>query len=322
MRPLLRDLIRAVAWYLCLVVGGALVTLIASKVVGYLPYSDRPGPGWVHPGINFAELWFFISWALLMLPYAAVWALGIYLFSLLVSWLRAPRWLVVLSSGLLAGYVTLTLVAGFGWYIAMASAPVYVAAGLGVVWGAVLIPRYTVRRIPVAPPSIFHGIALVGAYAGAGALIYWLFFFQSYSQQLEVMFVRLVESSGVDAAGDAPNGLTDVERDFLDRLNPGGSIHFGLQSFASGSDEFKARALIVTRGPLESQVSLPQPKAANVIYLVDGTRWSMSPSDAPTLSRRIRFAPSGKPTGALLIRIDPGDAGTEFTWYPPIVGPQ
>jgi hypothetical protein len=322
MKRFLRDLILSVAWYLCLVVVGTLVALLVCRLIGYLPYSDRPGPGWGSPSFSLAELWFFISWALLLLPYAALWALGIFLFGRLLAWLWCPRWLLILSGALLAGYVSLTLVDAFGWYIAIAAAPVYTSCVLGIVWGAIVLPRYVGLKVSAARPSLRRQIALVCAYGGTGALIYWLFFFQPYSQQLEVTFVRIVETSGVGTEGNAPKGLTPIEQDFLTKLKPAGSIHWGIESFSSGSDRNKARALIITRGPLEGQVALPQPKATSVVYLQHGTRWEMSPPDAPTLKRKIRFEQSGKTSGTILVHIDPGDEGTEFTWYPPIEGPQ
>jgi hypothetical protein len=45
MRLLLRFL-KAVALYLATVVGGVTLFLIFAPLFGYLPYSDRPGPGW------------------------------------------------------------------------------------------------------------------------------------------------------------------------------------------------------------------------------------------------------------------------------------
>src|SRR5437764_15241795 len=51
----------------CLVLlGGLLLLLLICSLVGYLPYSDRPGPGWETPHLpSWQEIRFYAGWELM-----------------------------------------------------------------------------------------------------------------------------------------------------------------------------------------------------------------------------------------------------------------
>ena len=156
MKRLFLDLLRAVGLYLAFVVGGVLCFLSLAPVVGYIPYSDRPGPGWVgrFPGVSWSEflggLMFQVGWATLLLPYAAV--IGVILFAVARGMERigAPRAVVATLSALLAGLVSGYIVAGIGWCIAIAAPPIYFAMALGAVFGAWCLPT-RIRSSPAGP---------------------------------------------------------------------------------------------------------------------------------------------------------------------------
>ena len=60
-----KDLIRSLTLYCLIVAGGTALLLFVASAVGYLPYSDRPGPGWhgAHiPGLR--EIGFYFSFAI------------------------------------------------------------------------------------------------------------------------------------------------------------------------------------------------------------------------------------------------------------------
>jgi hypothetical protein len=61
-------------------------------------------------------------------------------------------------------------------------------------------------------------------------------------------------------------------------------------SHASNSVEWpRAKALVVFAGPLEHEVSLPQPKHRATVFLQTGDGFQQVPADSPTLHRSIRF---------------------------------
>ena len=148
------DWVKATAVYLLVVAGGLTLFLILSPLFGYLPYSDRPGPGWFgrFPAVGWAEFW---SNAWRMLSYGAFIALliaiGGALCALLIrgaEYFRAPVLAVRIGGGLVTAVVTAWFVMGAAWYIALGLAGWVVSIGLGLVAGAWILPRRT--RIGVA----------------------------------------------------------------------------------------------------------------------------------------------------------------------------
>src|SRR5260221_3705187 len=59
------DLILRVALFIGVVIGGTVLFMIVAELVGYLPYSDSPGPGWVGiPALSLAEVGHVVSFGL------------------------------------------------------------------------------------------------------------------------------------------------------------------------------------------------------------------------------------------------------------------
>jgi hypothetical protein len=117
----------------------------------------------------------------------------------------------------------------------------------------------------------------------------------------------------------ADTGLTATEAGVLRSLGLRGELHGGVQSISGGGDK-QARALIIVRGQLSSKVRLREPNAANVIFVQEGERWNMYPSDAPTLRKTITLTSAAGEFEGLSVAIEPGKP-TLFTWYPPIRRP-
>jgi hypothetical protein len=71
--------------------------------------------------------------------------MGVLLFPIArtLGWLRSPRWVVVVFGGLLAGIAALVAVLAAGWwYVDLSQYPVYAGAVAGMIYGAVLLPRF------------------------------------------------------------------------------------------------------------------------------------------------------------------------------------
>ena len=146
MKPLLAYL-KSVAKYLGFVVGGITLFLILAPVVGYLPYSDRPGPGWhgTFPGLSPREfvantgamLEYGLFLAILFVIPGAVAVLVIRGAERLVPRREWRRALGALVGALFAGYWML----GAGWYIAAGLPLLILAVILGGVAGAWFLTR-------------------------------------------------------------------------------------------------------------------------------------------------------------------------------------
>jgi hypothetical protein len=146
-KGLVLDLLRSVGLYLLVVVGGSFCFLTLAPVFGYLPYSDRPGPGWIgrFPAIGWAAFWhgvaYMSSWALLLVPYAAAAGLIVFALARLLERVRTPRVVVAIVAALVAAFASGYVVLAIGWYIAIADAPVNLACVLGLVFGGFLLPK-------------------------------------------------------------------------------------------------------------------------------------------------------------------------------------
>ena len=153
-KRLFLDLLKSIGLYLLVVVGGSFCFLSVAPVFGYLPYSDRPGPGWFGrvPAIGWAEFWrgavFMLGWVALLLPYAIVAGLIVFAIARLLERFRTPRAVVAIISGLLSGFVSGYIVLGIGWYIAISEVAVDVASVLGLMFGGLLLPRRRSARSP------------------------------------------------------------------------------------------------------------------------------------------------------------------------------
>lgn len=293
MKQFLRDYVTAVGSYVGLIAVGLVITLTVSSAVGYLPYSDRPGPGWIGPSFSFGQLGFYLSWSTLLLLPSAIYATVIVVFARLLTLFDAP-WVVIRIIGALsAAFIGLVLASGVGWYISMAAFPAYVAAGLGAAWGAVLLPRYLGPK-PPRPKWVRSTANSVVLLAGGGAF-YWTFLAERYAQNLSLSILRVAPSEE-RAPGRVWSPLEPHEVRILDSILPNAHFEQGMiGSSSSGAGDIKARMLIVVTGPLTTGVRLRQPKGVSVVYIQRGATWDMIPSDATTLRQVVTLGPGSKP---------------------------
>jgi len=171
------DLFRSSWRYLALVLGGTSLFLVAAPVVGYLPYGDRPGPGWygLLAGASFNRLIRSFSlvfgWALLAVPSSLFAILPLHSAVRLLEWAGFPRPLNASVGALVGAFGTLYVVLGMGWYIALDSYTPLLSALLGAIFGAWIVPR----RPPALP---LHRLTVAKAVTSSGAIlgIVWIMF--------------------------------------------------------------------------------------------------------------------------------------------------
>lgn len=143
---LLRRILKTFGQYALVVVGGLTAFMILSPVVGYLPYSDRPGPGWYgfFPTFTLAELWDLTVYMAGFTSFV-LWTAVFYITPLIVLTRVAER-LGVRSGAVRVvgatamGVMTWWIVCGVGWFIAIGLVPVIVATLLAIVFGVWLLP--------------------------------------------------------------------------------------------------------------------------------------------------------------------------------------
>jgi hypothetical protein len=145
--------------------------LVLVNSAGYLPYSDRPGPGWQMPHLPTGEeLQFFVGFASLLLKGTAFCGLIFAAAGLVLGFCLLPRWGLRVLAAPTAFLASGLMMAAAGWMIAISSMGVYTAAGCGALWGLFVFPRLVPRMTYVLP--IAARIALPVVMLAGGT--YWL----------------------------------------------------------------------------------------------------------------------------------------------------
>jgi hypothetical protein len=315
------SLAKAVGAYALMICGGTVLLLILSSLVGYLPYSDRPGPGWygwLETAPDLATLGFFFSWTLLLLPYCLVAGILLFLAAWLLALLRAPRWLIALLGALASGYLSFYVVAGIGWYIAIAAFPVYGAGALGLLFGGLLLPR-TVVKPPIPAVNrkwVWGAVSLLVLFGG---ILAYRTAVRKPMQPLQLLVYRVAPGTEPVQVAAATSDFDEEEARVINSLGFTGHLQSGIVSFHAAGPPYK-RALVIIRDKITSPIDLPQADGVNVVYIVEGDGWKKIPGWARTLKRKIRLRPSQDRPTEVIVQVDqPGAVDREMvtSWYPP-----
>lgn len=141
--------------------------LVLVNSAGYLPYSDRPGPGWQMPHLPTGdELRFFIGFSYLLLKATALYGLIFAAAGLVLGFCLLPRWALRLLAVPTAFLASGLMMAAGGWMIALSPMGVYTTAGCGALWGLFVFPRLVRRMscpLPVAVRLALPIIMLAGS---------------------------------------------------------------------------------------------------------------------------------------------------------------
>jgi hypothetical protein len=311
------DWAKSLGLYAVVVSAGTFVFLVGSSIVGYLAYSDRPGPGWGRGAFSWSEVRFFLGWLPFLMYFLLYLGATLFPFARLLGWLGSPRWLLRIFGGLFSGTAALVGVLAAGWYIAISQYPAYAGAVCGITYGAVLLPRFS--GSPRSGPTNWKRWAgIAGSILGCGTITLYPLLPKQSAQSLEILFVCVVPGPQDLASDGKTGGLTTDELSQLKLLGLRGTLHFGMSQF-QGSSPAQARAIVVFTRELHSSVELREPHATHVIYVEHGDAWRMYPPDAPTVRNKIKFWPSTKNPGKVEVQTEPADGDpTAFSWYPPL----
>ena len=148
MRVVMQTLLR-VAAFVAIVIASLALILVAATFVGFLVYSDRPGPGYSGPtlALDLHQAMFLVSFiGSLVVPLTFVGAL-VLVIELIEVRLRLPTPSVRIVGALAAGLFTGLVTAGVGWYIALAGE----AAGAALLLGALVAFALFPRRLSAMP---------------------------------------------------------------------------------------------------------------------------------------------------------------------------
>ena len=138
----IRQLVVAVVAFEVVVIGGVATFMAAGMLLGYLPYSDRPGPGWYGPGATVRSLPIVWQWVSLNWWAPPAYGASVFVIAKAVSLIpRLPGVVVRVVAAVLAAGAAVLWVAATGWVFALALSVQWTALFAGIAYGTCVIPR-------------------------------------------------------------------------------------------------------------------------------------------------------------------------------------
>jgi len=131
-------------WGLIIILGGLFIYMTTIITIGYLPYSDRPGPGWYkdHWSISWEEIDYIINFLLFLAIYVLGELIIVYFLFRLFCLIGYNKIVFSLLGSIVIGFLTMYVTLGIGWYIALDGSTVLAAGILGIIYGATLFPKF------------------------------------------------------------------------------------------------------------------------------------------------------------------------------------
>ena len=124
------------------IIFGTALFMFLCELIGFLPYSDRPGPGFYSwfPLRTFSDIgkeaWFQLGFALFAAPSFAIYAIPLLTIFMALRLTNINRWFLGVPAALLFGFLGFYSMAALGWYIAISGVGVIATGVLGIVFGA------------------------------------------------------------------------------------------------------------------------------------------------------------------------------------------
>jgi hypothetical protein len=297
---------------------GTSLVLLVSSCIGYLPYSDRPGPGWW--GKPHFPSWTEVATYFGFAPWFAYgclyFGLGLFVLSLALGVASTPRWLNRLIGGFIAAIAAMFAVAAAGWYLALAAIGPYSALALGLLYGIFIFPRFVRLRTPPTSPWIRIGTAACASVLFLG----WIF--------APLIPQKPVPSVRFDLIRVTPGESPVKEQWFESKdvaaevavLHITGEPHGGIGGGASASQGAPEIDVgLIALEPIRTMSKLDIPNSGCVVYVLKGGKWIANPSFSKKDGRKFTVAPGND------LRFDGGQIkfGNDkefkpFTWYPTI----
>jgi hypothetical protein len=326
---------QAVGFFLLLVTGMPLLAMVIMAFVGYLPYSDRPGPGWygLRLALSVRELRLFVDWwaftAIAAMPAAAV----LFVFHRALRAIRTPRWLSASVCGVASLFVSMYLLLAAGWYIALSLVFVVLAGLTGLVYGTLLLPRLP---IPLADPSGAIRVSRIAAGGAAPILVVALVGLllvtpRSGPEQAAALVVvgcsldheRLTENTGALTSGEAealrrlgvagPLGVVAIITPWSAAGAVGAVQPLPIGEPPNSRPREGPRTVIVTPELPDAPLELGVAYTTGGLYLRQGTGWTTIPEARPA-NKRVRISPIRGAPGNFTVELEDVNMGSSFRY--------
>lgn len=284
---------------------------------GYLPYSDRPGPGWQRPHLpQLAEINFYLGFIIYLAIPSLYYAAGQTFLAVIYELCSLPRWLVRVLGALLAFLSAGLLMEGAGWMIAISATGIYIAAACGLFWGLIILPALYAPRTPAI--NLPLRVALVAICYGA-ATFYLIrpFLPRKPIPPINLSVVRITPSS--DQVDWKPSEFFQPQTwAEMESLHLHGEIHGGIQSAVSGEGQ-PIEVVIIALQALDRNYKFQIPASGHVVYILDHDTITAHTPFSATDDRTFVLKPGEDKhnDGGVLLQSD-FHHDQAFTWYPTI----
>ena len=250
--------------------------LVVINSSGYLPYSDRPGPGWQRPHLpSKDELQFFFGFAVLLLRGSAFYGSLFALLAGVAGVFRLPRWGLRLIGTPFAFVSSGLMMAAAGWMIAISSVGIYTAAICGGLWGLLIFPRLVPRFSYTLPLAVRIIVPLLVFAAGG----YWLIRPLLPNRALTNAKVEVIRRT---SSGGAPLSLNYLGPGFAGNLKEANTYTSVSRLEFTTDGKNQARALLIVDDPEPVAHTFTLPRTGIVVYRQSHGVWKEEQSSGKT----------------------------------------
>lgn len=305
--------------FAAVVSAGTSLVLLVSSCLGYLPYSDRHGPGWwgrVHWPL-WSEFVTYIGFAPWFAYFCLFFGFGLFGLCLVLGIASTPRWLNRLVGAVIAAPAAGLAVASAGWYMALAAIGPDAAIVFGLLYGVFLFPCFIESR-----PKLMPAWARITAVCCAMALFsYWIISPFLPHEPLPPINYDLVRVTPGEKEVTSTSFVGSEIATELAVMNLRGNVHGGIGGGGGGSGQ-NAPPIdmeLIALEPITSEVKLVIPKSGHVIYVLKNGTWTAHPSIVQKDKRTLTLEPGTDPRfDGGRVKLSEQEHFQGFTWYPGI----
>ncbi len=262
--------------------------LVLVNSIGYLPYSDRPGPGWQPAHLpSKEELQFFFGFSLLLIKITAFYGLLFAGAGWVLGFCRVPRWVLRILASPFAFLSAAFSMAAAGWMIAISSLGIYIAAGCGALWGLFIFPRLVPSRTYVLPIAARVVIPVV-LFAGSGYLLARPFFPDPALTNAKIEVIRR-DDAGVEPSQFDYNYLGHA---FVAKAAGNGKYVSLSRMEFSTDDRNHVRVLLIIDDARVVAHTFLLPRTGDVIYRQSNGVWKEDRSEGRNSKISVELSPT------------------------------
>jgi len=292
--------------------------LLASSCIGYLPYSDRPGPGWRSQAHwpTWGEIATYFGFAPWFAYFCLFFGLGLFGLSIVLGFASVPRWLSRILGAILSAAAALLSIASAGWYLALAPIGPDIAGVFGLLYGLFFFPRFVETR----SQSVSMWMRVSAVTCSVALFLAWLIWpFLPHKPKAEISY-DLVRVTPGDKQVVAASWLGQDLSSDLKTLNLRGETHGGIGSAAGSSPGApQIYAELIAFQPITAEVKLALPTQGHVVYILKDNKWVAHPDIVNADERALAVQPGTDPRyDGGRVKLTGQPQFFSFTWYPVI----